>query len=69
MLWTKDNRTNIVEDHFGGVNPKASEVTKKASTIWNSLSEEEKKPWVEKYIWMMWSKVLQRILREFLMLV
>lgn len=48
VLWTKDNRTKIVEDHFGGVNPKASEVTKKASTIWNSLSEEEKKPWVEK---------------------
>lgn len=48
VLWTKDNREKIVEEHFGGVNPKASEVTKKASTIWNSLSEEERKPWVEK---------------------
>lgn len=48
ILWTKDNREKIVEDHFDGVSPKASEVTKKASEIWKSLTPEEKKPWEDK---------------------
>ena len=48
ILWTKENREKIVEEHFEGVSPKASEVTKKASELWKSLTAEEKKPWEDK---------------------
>ena len=48
VLWTKENREKIVTDHFDGVAPKASEVTKKASSLWNEMSEEDKQPWKDK---------------------
>ena len=46
VLWLTDTRQSIVDEHFDGVSPKASEVTKKASTIWKTMTEEDKKPWV-----------------------
>lgn len=48
VLWLKDTRQAIVDEHFDGVSQKASEVTKKAATIWKEMSDEDKKPWVEK---------------------
>jgi hypothetical protein len=53
MMWLKDNRENIILEHFSDVElvgrEKVTLVAKKAGALWKLLSDEEKSPWEEKY--------------------
>jgi hypothetical protein len=49
-LWKAENKEKIKEDYFGGEDVKASMISQKAKYIWdNTLTDEEKKPYIEKY--------------------
>lgn len=49
-LWKADNKEKIKEEYFGGEDVKASMISQKAKDIWdNTLTDEEKKPYIEKY--------------------
>ena len=53
MMWLKDNREQIILDHFSEVElvgrEKVTLVATKAGELWKKLSDEDKAPWVEKY--------------------
>ena len=52
MLWLSENREEIREKYFGGVElsgrSKTTEITKKAGEIWRGMSEESKEEWRER---------------------
>jgi len=45
-MFRDQNRTDIVAEHFDGKAPKGSDVSKKAKELWDSMSSEEREPYV-----------------------
>jgi hypothetical protein len=47
-MFRDENRSKIITDHFDGQKTKGSDVAKKAKELWDSMSEEARKPWTDR---------------------
>ncbi len=48
-MFRDENRGKIIDEHFDGAKTKGSDVAKKAKELWDSMSEEERKPWTDRH--------------------